>query len=141
MYSQADRHGHFSHVLPTHQLGTNPSQLALLPLWMQQKQGLRHHQPQHRIPQKLQALVIARHRRFAKFQSQFIGQRTVSQGAQQQLWTGKPVSQRNFQLCRYSFHLRLVHLQKLEHGARKQLQPFVQGLDTGRALIQLINSY
>ena len=59
MAAQSDGHGHLRHVLPAHQLGADAGQFALMPLRMRSKQSLSHHQPQHRVAQKLKALIVS----------------------------------------------------------------------------------
>ena len=57
--AQADGLGDLRHVLAADQLSADAGQLALMPLRMKQKQRLGHHQSQHGVAQKLQALIVA----------------------------------------------------------------------------------
>jgi hypothetical protein len=57
---KADLFGHLRHVLPANQPGANARQLALAPLRMRGEKRLRHHEPQHSVAKKLQALVVGR---------------------------------------------------------------------------------
>ena len=113
MAAQADGRGHLRHVLAAHQLGADAGQFALLPLRVQQEQRFGHHQAQHRVAQKLQALIVACARGlFLPLASLFaaacwLRQRAVRQRAHQQLGLGKTVPQRASSSVKSCFHMRL----------------------------------
>ena len=80
------------------------------------KQRLGHHQAQHRVAEKLQALIVGRRSllparcpicRLRKL----VGQRTVRERAHQQLRTRELVPQCSFKLFQICFHARLARLQ------------------------------
>jgi len=58
--AQADGLAYLRHVQAADQLGADTGQVALVPLRVKQKQSLGHHQTQHGVSQKLQALIVAR---------------------------------------------------------------------------------
>ena len=46
-------------MLPADQLRPDAGQLALVPIGMQTEEGFGNHQPQHRVAQKFEALIVA----------------------------------------------------------------------------------
>ena len=58
MLAQANRLGHLRHVLAADQPGANAGQFAFAPLRMQSEQRLGHHQAQHGVAEKFQALIV-----------------------------------------------------------------------------------
>ena len=70
------------------------------------EQRLRHHQPQHRVAQKLKALVVAGADFFAAVcLRQLVGQRTVRQRAHQQFGARELVPQCGFKFFQICFHV------------------------------------
>jgi hypothetical protein len=75
---------------------------------VEQKKSLGHGQAQHRIAQKLQALIVANSLSIlAVFERQFVGQGAVGESAHQYLGASKAMSQRDFQWIQSSFQIRL----------------------------------
>jgi len=106
-FAQADGHGHLAHVLTADQLRANARQLALMPLGMQFEKGFGHHQAQHGIAQKLQALIVAHGLHFTAFGGLLVGQGAMRQSPLQKRGAHKAMAQRGFQSAKNRFHMRL----------------------------------
>ena len=105
MLAQADLLGYLRHVLPAHQPGTNARQLALAPLRMHGEERFGHHETQHGVAEKFQALVVGRSRRFlpASVLRELVGQRTMRERAHQQLRAREIVPECCFKLVQVCF--------------------------------------
>ncbi len=108
MLAEADLLGHLRHVLPADQSGADAGELALVPLRMRGKQRLGHHQPQHGVAEKLEALVVGRRGLFTLIcLRELVGQGAVGERAHQQLRVREPGPKRGFKLFEICFHARL----------------------------------
>ena len=109
MFAQANLFGDLRHVKPANQPGTNARHSAFAPLRMQAEQRLRHDESQDSVAEKLEALVVGRSFLFADISlGELMGQRTMCERAQEQLWARKLVPQSSLKLFEISFHSYLA---------------------------------
>jgi hypothetical protein len=122
MASQPNRFGNLRHMQPAYKLGTDAGQFALMPIRMQSEKGFSNYQPQYCVAEKLKALIIAgiRIRSIVGVVDSvvmtmfvgclFFGKGSVRQGAHEQFWNHKSMSQCGLKICQRCFHVRLVLL-------------------------------
>jgi hypothetical protein len=92
-------------VLAADKMSTSPREFTFTPLRMEKEQGLTNHQSEYGVAEELETFII-----FFRFgalstvlQGTFVGQRSMGQGADQQLGMNKTMPERFFEFSQIHF--------------------------------------